>query len=129
VLIGKGALEKAIGPFLREQMRTQNKFLYLEAIPEIVDKRMGARAIQGRMRAGGVKFDKSAPWYPEFETELLQFDRGQHDDQVDMMKMFGLYLNSLIEAPTKEEIIDEEYESELRDSGLYQFGRSPITGY
>lgn len=129
VLIGKGALEKAIGPFLIEQMRYRNKFLYLEAIPEVVDKRMGARAIQGRMRAGGVKFDKGAPWYPEFETEMLQFDRGQHDDQVDMMKLFGLHLNSLIEAPTQDEILQDEYESDLRESGISLTGQSPITGY
>lgn len=129
VLIGKGALEKAIGPFLREQMRYKNKFLYIEGIPEVVDKRMGAQAIRGRMRAGGVKFDKHGAWYPEFETELLQFDRGQHDDQVDMMKLFGLYLNSLIEAPTKEEIQQEDYESELRESGISFSGQSPITGY
>ena len=129
VLIGKGALEKAIGPFLHEQMRVRGKYLYLEAIPEVVDKRMGAQAIRGRMRAGGVKFDKGAPWYPEFETELLQFDRGQHDDQVDMMKLFGMYMNSLIEAPTKEEIFEQEYDDELRESGQLFAGRSPITGY
>jgi predicted phage terminase large subunit-like protein len=87
LLIGKGALEKAIGPFLREAIRKENKFLHLEAIPEVVDKRMGAQSIRARMRAGGVKFDKSAPWYPEFESELLQFDRGQHDDQVEWLKL------------------------------------------
>ncbi len=129
VLIGKGALEKAIGPFLLSEMPRQNRYLYIEAIPEVVDKRMGGQAIRGRMRAGGVKFDKNAEWYPEFESELLQFDRGQHDDQVDMMKLFGLHLNSLIEAPTKEEINQEEYDAEFRQSGLFEPGRSAVTGY
>lgn len=130
-LIGKGALEKAIGPFLREQIRKQSKFLHLEAIPEVVDKRMGAQAIRGRMRAGGVTFDKSAPWYPEFESEMLQFDRGQYDDQVDMMKLFGLFLDQIQEAPTLKEIEDEAWMDEnwkYLDDQMNQ-GKSPITGY
>ena len=129
VLIGKGALEKAIGPFLEQEMRIRNQYLYLEPIPEVVDKRMGAQAIRGRMRAGGVKFDKLAPWYPEFEAELLQFDRGRYDDQVDMMKLFGMHLNSLIEAPTKEDLIQQEYDEDLQSSGLWELGRDRVTGY
>jgi predicted phage terminase large subunit-like protein len=109
MLIGKGALEKAIGPFLRESIRKENKFLHLEAIPEVVDKRMGAQAIRGRMRAGGVKFDKSAPWYPTLEAEMLQFDRGQYDDQVDMMKLFGMYLDQIQTAPSLRDIEDEAW--------------------
>lgn len=131
MLIGKGALEKAIGPFLREVIRGENKFLHLEAIPEVVDKRMGAQAIRGRMRAGGVKFDKSGLWYPELEAEMLQFDRGQYDDQVDMMKLFGLYLDQIQTAPSLKEIQDEAWMDENGSflEEILQNGRSLTGGY
>jgi len=132
LLIGKGTLEKAIGPFLKEKLARVGKFLNIEAIPEIEDKRARATSIRGRMRAGGVKFDKRRNWFPEFEAELKQFDRGAHDDQVDMMSLFGLYLNKLQDAPSQREIEDEEYHKEYgTDYEELQFnqGRSRYTGY
>lgn len=131
MLIGKGALEKAIGPYLRDEIHKMNKFLHLEAISEVVDKRMKATSIRGRMRAGGVRFDKEAEWYLEFEQEMLQFDRGAHDDQVDTMALLGLYLDQVQTAPSYKEIEEEEWNDENRTSleeALNQ-GRSEITGY
>lgn len=131
MLVGKGTLEKAIGPWLREQIRNNNKFLHTEPIAEVVDKRQRATSIRGRMRAGGVKFDKKAGWYPEFELELLQFDRGKHDDQVDMMSLFGMFLDQLQMAPTGKEIEEEEWQEEFGSSleDTLQQGRSLLTGY
>lgn len=131
MLIGKGTLEKAIGPYLREGIRQRNQFLHVEAIPETVDKRQRAQSIRGRMRAGGVLFDKRGKWYPEFESELLQFDRGTHDDQVDMMSLFGMFLDQLQTAPTSKEIEDEVWYDEHRTSlhDILEEGRSPSTGY
>jgi len=88
-----------------------------------------ARNIQARMRAKTCRFDKSADWYPVFEDELLKFPRGIKDDQVDAWAYMGMLLDKMIEAPTKEEIEEEEYLDELRESGLAFSGRSAITGY
>jgi predicted phage terminase large subunit-like protein len=133
MLIGKGALEKAIGPFLKEQMALNNRFLHLETIPENLDKRQRAQSIRARMRVGGVKFDKDQEWYPEFEQELLRFDRDVHDDQVDMMALFGMYLDRLQYARTPKELLEEEYEEEhstfLQGGGDLNQGRSLVTGY
>ena len=131
MLIGKGAYEKGVAPFLQDLIRRQGKFLYAEAIPESIDKRLRAQSIRGRMRAGGVKFNKKGKWYPDFEQELLEFDRGTHDDQVDTMALFGLYLDNLMDAPTFREIQDYEYDNEfnqLRDDD-FMHGRNLITGY
>lgn len=49
--------------------------------------------------------------------------------QVDSMSYLGLLLDKIIEAPTKEEIEDEEYYEEMRESGLDEEGRSEICGY
>lgn len=130
LLIGKGALEKSIGPFLRDEIRRRGKFLHVEAIPEVVDKRMRAQTIRGRMRAGGVKFNKKGAWYDLFEQEMLEFDRGTNDDQVDMMSLFGMYLDQLQDAPSFREIKDMEYEDEFnQDASFNEQGRSQICGY
>ena len=133
MLIGKGAYEKGIGPFLRDELQKRGKFLHVEAIPEVIDKRLRAQSIRGRMRSGGVKFNKKPFWYPDFEQELLEFDRGTHDDQVDMMSLFGLFLDQLQHAPTRREIRDIEYEDEFGDSfnnaAALMGGRSEHTGY
>jgi predicted phage terminase large subunit-like protein len=131
MLIGKGALEKAIGPFLLEQLNRKDRFLHIEAIPENEDKRMRAQSIRGRMRAGGVKFNKKPSWYLEFEKEMLEFDRGTHDDQVDMMSLFGMYLDSMVDAPAAKEIEQMIWEEEnlhyLEQEA--DSGRCPLTGY
>jgi predicted phage terminase large subunit-like protein len=133
MLIGKGTLEKAIGPFLKEKLaQIPNMFINIIPIPEIVDKRQRATSIRGRMRANGVKFDKRKKWYPEFEGELKQFDRGAHDDQVDMMSLFGLYLNQLQMAPTNKEIQEMEWNEENSkdfEEQEFNLGRSQLTGY
>jgi predicted phage terminase large subunit-like protein len=129
ILIGKGTLEKSIGPFLRDALHRQGFYIHIEAIPEVIDKRSRAQSIRARMRAEGVKFDTRKRWFPEFKAELLQFDRGIHDDQVDMMALFGMYLDQIIDAPTIKEIEDEEWEKEWNTTVVLDEGRSPTTGY
>lgn len=132
LLIGKGTIEKSIGPFLKERMAQENIYFHIEAIPELEDKRLRAQSIRGRMRSGGVKFNKRTSWYPEFEQELLEFDRGTHDDQVDFMSLFGMYLDKLVAAPTRRDISDLEFEEEqdfYRSFGMEDEGRNQTTGY
>jgi hypothetical protein len=40
-----------------------------------------------------------------------------------------MYLTNLIEAPTKEQLVEEDYATELQLSGLADRGRSGTTGY
>jgi len=123
-------ITKSIGPFLNRAMIESNVFLTVMPLkPHRADKQTRARSIQARMRAGAVKFDKQADWYQSLEDELLRFPRDKHDDQVDSMAYLGLMIDKLIEAPTKEEIDDEEYEQERRDGEHHDIGRSTITGY
>lgn len=123
-------VSKAIGPFLREEMISQNTYINLVPLKHGgQDKVMRGRAIQARMRAKGVKFDKEADWYYKLEEECLQFPRGKNDDQVDALSYLGLMLDKMIEAPTKKE---QEYEDrllELEEAGLDSIGRNEITGY
>lgn len=127
----KGVIDSALGPYIEDEMFRKNRpFLSIERMTASTDKRTRARAIQGRMRAGGVKFNKDGDWYIEFEDELLKFDRGVHDDQVDAFAWLGLFINNMHDAPTKQEIEDMEYEDELnRDQSLRFQGRNSTTGY
>lgn len=128
--VEEGQISKSIGPFLNEAMIRSNVFINLIPLkPYRQDKVTRARSIQARMRAKGVKFDKEADWFDGFETECMQFPRSKHDDQVDAFSYLGLILDKIIEAPTKEEREDQDYEELLYESKFQHMGRSSITGY
>jgi phage uncharacterized protein (putative large terminase), C-terminal domain len=131
-IIEAGAIEKSIGPFLRaEMLKPGRQPLSIETKVPSKDKEFRARSIQARMRAGGVRFDKSKDWYPEFEMECCQFPRGKHDDQVDAFAWLGLTLDKMQDAPTKREMEQADLEDELAaffSNGGFN-GRSMTTGY
>jgi len=129
-VVEKGQIEKSLGPFLKERMFQTNTFINLMLKQPDTDKVSRARSIQGRMRQGGVKFDKESAWYPAFEQELLRFDKGEYKDQVDTIAWLGIALAEMSEAPTPEQLQEEEWEQELRESTEFdQVGRSLTTGY
>lgn len=128
--IEKMQVSQAIGPFLREEMHRQNTYPSLiELSHGGKDKQTRGRSIQARMRAKAVKFDKEADWYPSFEDECLSFPRGKNDDQVDAFAYLGMMLDKMVEAPTRKEQEDLEYEEELAESQAGDTGRNSVTGY
>ena len=128
--VEEGQISKAIGPFLFETMIARNSFPMMERLKHMgKDKLARSRSIQARMRAKSIKFDKAGDWYQTFEDECMRFPRDKHDDQVDAFSYLGLMLDKLLEAPTQQELKDEEYATEYKQSGLYESGRSLITGY
>lgn len=123
-------ITKAIGPYLNRAMIESNTFINIVPMkPHKTDKLTRAQSIRARMRAGGVKFDKSADWYSVLEDECMSFPRARHDDQVDALSYLGLIIDKIIEAPTQEEIEQEQYQQELDETGDIGNGRSAITGY
>lgn len=123
-------VSKAIGPFLREEMIKRGIFPSIELMKHMgKDKLSRARSIQARCRAKAVKFDKEADWYADFEDELLKFPRARNDDQVDAFAYLGLLVDRMVEAPTDDELEEEEYLEELNASRIHNDGRSATTGY
>ena len=49
-----------------------------------LDKVTRARPAAVRMESGSIYFRKDAHWLPEYEDELVAFDKGTHDDKVDV---------------------------------------------
>jgi len=123
-------ISQAIGPFLREEMIKTNTYITPLRLKHMGKEKISRdRSIQARMRAKGVKFNKEGDWYPNFENECLTFPRGKHDDQVDAFAYLGMMLDNIVEAPTQEELDDDEYRDELAESGIWESGRSRVTGY
>ena len=56
------------------------------------DKVIRALPVMARMESGMVYFLRNAPWLGEYESELLYFPNGEHDDQVDMTSYAGIVI-------------------------------------
>jgi predicted phage terminase large subunit-like protein len=123
----EGQISKAIGPALNRAMTEKGVYLAIDPGVPGRDKRARARSIQARMRAGAVRFNKRAPWYPSFEEELLQFPKGAYKDQVDALAWLGLIIDKVGAGSSREEIEEEDYERARSFS--IQSGRNLTTGY
>lgn len=128
ICIERGAIEKAIGPFLFQRMQEEQVFLNLWTDTPVKDKIARARSINARMRSGGVEFNTEASWFNDFENELLSFPRAPHDDQVDAFSWIGITLNKQFVAHTPEELAEQEYEDEYNTSFM-GLGKNKRTGY
>lgn len=129
VVTEKGAYAHAIQAVMNKRMQEDDVYFRVETLNPAADKVHRSQAARLRARAGKVKADKGADWWPSFEDELLAFPRGKYDDQVDAFSLVGQVLNKFIEAPTQDEMIEEAREQEMEDSGMYEQGRSEVTGY
>lgn len=125
----EGAIKKTLMGEIDRRMRDSGVFMNISPGIPTKDKRTRARPIQGRIRSGGVRFDKDASWYPDFELELLHFPKGAKKDQVDALAWLGIALKELIESMTDGEYDDMLYDEEFgEDIDMYS-GRSSVTGY
>lgn len=92
-------ISKSFGPFLKRRMLETKTYCALDGIRPAKDKRTRARAIQGRMQMGKVRFPGWMPWWTSHgKRELLKFDTAAHDDFVDFMSLIGLGLTKEIGA-------------------------------
>lgn len=125
-VVERGAIEKAIGPILRAEMVSRGQYIRLHPMTPTKDKQTRARSIQARLRSGGIKFDKTASWYSEFEDEMVRFPKARHDDQVDALSWLGLVVDEMNASLSKEDEEEEEYNILLKTAPQ---GRSLICGY
>lgn len=89
----KGHISKALGPFLRKRMAETTTYFAVHEQTPSKDKPTRSMSIRGRLEQGKVIFPTHAPWLVEFESELLKFPFGTHDDQVDALAYIGLGLD------------------------------------
>ena len=123
----KGQIKHTLDAFLNAEMVKRGQYINLHAVTPKVDKEQRAKPLQARMRAGGVRFNKEHGYYAPLIDEMLVFPRGQHDDQVDSLAYIGLALDRVVQAPSQEEMEDEEYQEKFGDE-TWQ-GQGMYTGY
>jgi hypothetical protein len=120
-------------------MREREVWLNIVEVPSVKDKATRGRSLQKRMRAGGVRFDKEAEWYPGHETEMLKFTGASQavlDDQFDATSLLAIGFERYMDRVEEEDFIDDEELSILemnrrrrRHGSLVNDGRSSVTGY
>lgn len=128
--IEKEQIARTLYAYIQDAMLKTGTFINF--VPDLVahsDKRARAASIIARFRAKGIRFDKSANYYPTLEAELLAFDRGIKDDQVDAYSCIGLGLNKMSNSLSREQIIEEEIQTEERATLIGTDGRCESTGY
>jgi hypothetical protein len=130
-----GVIWKSILPTLNREMQIRDVWLNCHAVLPVKDKAVRGRAWQKKMRAGGCRFDKSAPWYPGFEAECLRFTgRGDAiaDDQFDSAALLVKGFDLLAEVEEDDFEDEDEQEVNFHNRGMRSRntgGRSQVTGY
>lgn len=91
----KAQIEKTLEPFIQKRQREMGLYCHREKYPTVGDKAMRAQAIRGRMSQGKVYLPAHASWTTDLVSELLMFPNGKHDDQVDVLSLFGRMLTDM----------------------------------
>jgi predicted phage terminase large subunit-like protein len=90
-----GQIKAGIGPFLTKRLRERGLFIARADFPSRKAKAIRAQSIRGRMAMNGLNVPAYAPWYADFKNELMMFDNGKNDDQVDALSLIGQVLDRM----------------------------------
>lgn len=131
-LVETEKIDKAIGPFLDTEMIKRGVFPNIYKEIPTKDKIQRVTGFATKVRQGGVKWEKSADWYPHVRDVLCSVTRtgvrAKHDDIPDAFAWLGLAIDKFHVANTPAEQEEEDWENEGGIS-FYDTGRSPVTGY
>ena len=92
----QGQILRSLGPFIAKRQMERRIYGYRRSFTSTADKQMRAQAIRARLAMGMVYFPKNAPWVTDLVSEMLRFDAGKNDDQVDVLSLFGRMLATLV---------------------------------
>lgn len=79
--------DKASGQSLLQDARKESK-LPVIAMKPLADKLTRAMAVSAMVEAGRVRLPRHAAWLTDFESEMMHFPNGAHDDQVDALSQY-----------------------------------------
>ena len=122
----------AILPILNKEMRLRDQFLVFEVLNPKNDKAIRGRAFQKKMRSGACRFDKSAEWYPGYESELLLFtgvSDAKADDQFDSTATLHVGLENWEEVESEDFDTYEEIEFARASTNSYGGNSRGAAGY
>jgi len=84
--------DKASGQSLIQDLHSSTR-LPIVPVQADVSKTARAHAATGQFESGNISFRRNDTWLREYEDELLVFDNGAYDDQVDMTTH---YINNIM---------------------------------
>lgn len=129
--VENGQIWKAIAPMLYREMQKRDVFLNIIALTPIKDKASRGRPYQAKHRAGAMRFDKEADWYPAYEAENLRFTGTGDavvDDQFDSTALLVKGFDMIAELD-EDDFTSEEEEELIRENPVRYEGRNQVTGY
>lgn len=130
-IVEGGVIWNALERTIKLEMQTRNHWISFRVINPVKDKATRARPFQKRHRAGGMRFDKKASWYPAYEDELMRFTGVSDARQDDQFDSTAILVKGFEQAPLVEEddFLDEEEFLLRRNDPRKQLGRNLTTGY
>ena len=93
-----GQITSAMGPLITRRMFERKTMVHRRRFASKHDKAVRAQSIRGRMAVRGLRVPVHAPWYSEFENEILACWAGKHDDQADALGLVGQLLDHIMPA-------------------------------
>lgn len=124
-------IDKALGPFINTRMMQSGTYLNIQKITPSKSKLLRGRSIQAKMKAGAVRFDTEADWYPGLEDELMSMtnagSKGRNDDTFDAFAYIGMTIEQYRQASSPEETAEYDYWAAIDDAQMED--RSMVTGY
>lgn len=126
-----GVIWKAVYPIILTEMQRRDQFINFVPMTPVKDKGVRGRALQKRMKAGAVRYNKETSWYPGYEDELLKFTgtaQATLDDQFDSTAtlMLGIERRPDID---EEDFIEPEEEEILSYNRRLRGHHDTCTGY
>jgi len=91
----QGQIRSGVGPFLERRARERRAYTAREQFPTRGDKAVRAQSFRGLIATRGLRILATAPWRGEFESELLRFPAGVHDDMVDACGLVGQLIDRM----------------------------------
>ena len=86
---------------LRDTLKRRNAYRVIHTVSAAGDKVAKSLASQGLFESSRVLLPKGAHWLPTFESELLTFPSGKHDDIVDAVGLIGRNIDRIAGKPSK----------------------------
>lgn len=123
----QGQIKSGVGPFLERRMRERKAYVVREQFPTRGDKAVRAQSIRGRMALEGLYVPATSSWRAEFESELLRFPAGVHDDQVDAIGLVGQLLDQMVKGSKPDDTAKKPSQRDYRSYGARVTGSDPVT--
>lgn len=88
-------IAKGFGPLIKKRMMERRVYGARHQFSSASKKDVKARTIQSRMATKGIYVPRGKAWVTDLINECLTFPNGKHDDQVDVLSLFGRMLAGL----------------------------------